>query len=179
MTEFESTLIDNTQNLIGDLMKNLSSIESVEIIKEFVAQGEVVIMLPDGSIKKLAVLPEEGLAVIKQHITQQLDYELSESLTKLKYLTDAHSNYAVAESLPEASESVTEVYDDVPVPDDSEVYEDLPTKKSKAADIDINEVLKLRKKGWSLKRISAKYGVCEQTILNRINKAEKQKERAC
>lgn len=82
MTDFESTLIDNTKELMSDLMKNLSSIESVEIVKDFVTQGDVVILLPDGSVKALDIINAEGREALKHSILQLLDCELSESLTK-------------------------------------------------------------------------------------------------
>lgn len=180
MTEFESTLIDSTKELMSDLMHNLSSIESVEIVKDFVGKGEVVILCPDGSIKKLSIIPEDGLSTIKSHILQQLDYELSASLTKLKYLTDAHSSYSVDESALEASEEPTEAFEEVSIPDDSEVYGEavVPDKIARnrqgiKADVDMKEVIKLRAAGWSLKKIADKFGCCEQTILNKLNKAEK------
>lgn len=173
MTDFESTLIDSTKELMDDLMRNLSSIESVEIVKEFVEQGEIVILLPDGALKKLTVISEEGRSLIKQHIMQQLDYELSESLTKLKYITDAHTAYRF-EPVEEAP--VEEPAEEPQKPAEEPVKPEKKSSQGKKVNLDINEIEKYRAKGWSLKKIAARFGVCEQTVLNYINKAEKSRK---
>lgn len=132
MTDFESTLIDSTKELMSDLMHNLSSIESVEIIKDFVNKGEVVILCPDGSVKKLSIIPEDGLSTIKSHILQQLDYELSASLTKLKYFTDAHYNYHV-DFVPDTDEAAEEPIEEPEVIIPAEIKSKPIAKKSKKA----------------------------------------------
>lgn len=94
----------------------------------------------------------------------------SQSLTKLKYLTDAHSNYAYTPIDSEPSEEVTEAPTEEP--------EKAPKKSNqgKKVNLDINEIEKYRAKGWSLKKIATRFGVCEQTVLNYINKAEKSRK---